>query len=220
MLSSELHSVRSLRRFPSVGTEYAAVVQRASVAQQYPYIDSCINVRQTCTRSFSVMRFTQLKKSVYKTNFFSCGHSVLLFILYSQLRPQPYSRHSNWRRAHYNEPVMSFYKHFFFSCVKRTTQKLLVQVCLTFMQEPMYGYCGATHARDTTAAYFVPTDGKSRKLRTEWSSPESIHHFLRVSTRRAFVSIKTIVLARSFKKVLVKVQMVDLAAPWWLMVRA
>ena len=62
MLSSELHSVRSLRRFPSVGTEYAAVVSRASVAQQYPYIGSCINVRQTCTRSFSVVSFTQLKK--------------------------------------------------------------------------------------------------------------------------------------------------------------
>ena len=54
--------------------------------------------------------------------------------------------------------------------------------------------------RDTTAAYSVPTDGKRRKLRTEWSSLESIHHFLRVSTRRAFISIKTIVLARSFKK--------------------
>ena len=62
MLSSELHSVRSLRRFPSVGTEYAAVVSRTSVAQQYPYIGSCINVRQTCTRSFSFVRFTQLKK--------------------------------------------------------------------------------------------------------------------------------------------------------------
>ena len=62
MLSSELRSVRSLRRFPSVGTEYAAVVLRTSVAQQYPYIGSCINVRKTCTRNFSVVRFTQLKK--------------------------------------------------------------------------------------------------------------------------------------------------------------
>ena len=62
MRSSELGSVRSLRRFPSVGTESAAVVSRASVAQQYPYIDSCIDVRGTYTRSFSVVSFTQLKK--------------------------------------------------------------------------------------------------------------------------------------------------------------
>ena len=54
--------------------------------------------------------------------------------------------------------------------------------------------------RDTTAAYFVPIDGKRRKLRTEWSSLESIHHFLHVSTKRAFIGMKTIVLARSFKK--------------------
>ena len=45
MLSSELGSIRSLRRFRSVGTEYAAVVLCVSVAQQYPYICSCI-VRQ------------------------------------------------------------------------------------------------------------------------------------------------------------------------------
>ena len=62
MLSSELGSVRSLRRFLSVSIEYAAVVSRASVAQQYPYIGSCIDVRRTCTRSFSVVSFTQLKK--------------------------------------------------------------------------------------------------------------------------------------------------------------
>ena len=62
MLSSELRSVRSLRRFPSVSREYAAVVSRTSVTQQYPYIGSCIDVRQTCTRSFSVVSFTQLKK--------------------------------------------------------------------------------------------------------------------------------------------------------------
>ena len=64
--------------------------------------------------------------------------------------------------------------------------------------------------RDTTAAYSVPTDRKRCKLQTEWSSLESIYHFLCVSTRRAFISMKTIVLACSFKKVLVKVQMVDL----------
>ena len=58
MRSSELGSVRSLRRFPSVGTEFAAVhvVSRASIAQQYPYIGSCIDVRQSCTRSFSVAK--------------------------------------------------------------------------------------------------------------------------------------------------------------------
>ena len=53
---------------------------------------------------------------------------------------------------------------------------------------------------DTTAACSVVTDGKRRKLRTEQSSLESIHHLLRVSTRRVLISIKTIVLARSFKK--------------------
>ena len=58
MLSSELHSIRSLRRFPSVSREYAAVVSRECVAQQYPYTGSCIDVR----RSFSVVSFTQLKK--------------------------------------------------------------------------------------------------------------------------------------------------------------
>ena len=62
MLSSELRSVRSLRRFPSVSREYAAVLSCASVTQQYPYIGSCIDVRRTCTRSFSIVSFTQLKK--------------------------------------------------------------------------------------------------------------------------------------------------------------
>ena len=57
-----------------------------------------------------------------------------------------------------------------------------------------------TLARDTTAAYSVPTDGKRRKLRMEWSSLESIHHFLHVSTKRVSISVKTIVLARSFEK--------------------
>ena len=59
MLSSELRSVRSLRRFPSVNREYTAVVSRVSVAQQYSYIGSCIDVRRTCTGSFSIV---QLKK--------------------------------------------------------------------------------------------------------------------------------------------------------------
>ena len=71
--------------------------------------------------------------------------------------------------------------------------------------------------RDTTAAYSVPTDGKRRKLRTEPSSLESIHQLLRVLTKRVSISVKTIVLARSFKKALIKV---DLIAPWWLAVRA
>ena len=66
MLSSKLRSVCSLRRFPSVSREYAAVVLRASVAQQYQHIGSCIEVRQTCMRSFSAMSFTQLKKKCFK----------------------------------------------------------------------------------------------------------------------------------------------------------
>ena len=47
MLSSELRSVRSLRRFPSVSTEYTAVVSHASVAQLrvYPYTGSCIHCK-------------------------------------------------------------------------------------------------------------------------------------------------------------------------------
>ena len=62
MLFSELRFVHSLQRFPSVSREYAAVVSRASTTQQYPYIGSCIDVWQTCTKSFSVVSFTQLKK--------------------------------------------------------------------------------------------------------------------------------------------------------------
>ena len=62
MLSSELCSVCSLRHFPSVSREYAAVVSHASFAQQYPYTGSCIDVRQTSMRSFSIVCFTQLKK--------------------------------------------------------------------------------------------------------------------------------------------------------------
>ena len=62
MLFSELCSVHSLRRFPSVNSEYAAVVSCASVTQQYSYIGSCIDVWKTCTKSFSVVSFTQLKK--------------------------------------------------------------------------------------------------------------------------------------------------------------
>ena len=62
MLFSELGSVRSVQRFPSVCRDYAAVVLRASVTQQYPYIGSCRDVRRTCTKSFSVVSFTQIKK--------------------------------------------------------------------------------------------------------------------------------------------------------------
>ena len=104
MFSSELRSVRSLRRFPSFGTEYAAVVSRVSVAQLYTYIGSCINVRWTCPRSFSFVSFTQLKKVftkltclavdvVYYYSYFihSCCHSHTLTIATG--------------RAHCNKPV-------------------------------------------------------------------------------------------------------------------
>ena len=77
MFFSELRSVRSLRRFPSVSREYAAVVSRTSVTQQYPYIGSCIDVWRTCTKSFSIMSFTQLRKSVYKS---LCSPQLLLLI--------------------------------------------------------------------------------------------------------------------------------------------
>ena len=60
-------------------------------------------------------------------------------------------------------------------------------------------------ARDTTAAYSLLTDGKRRKQRTEQSSLKSIHQLLRASTKRVSISVKSIVLARSFKKALVKV---------------
>ena len=46
----------------------------------------------------------------------------------------------------------------------------------------------------------MPTDGKRRKLRTEPSSLERIHHLLRVLAKTASISAKTIVLARSFKR--------------------
>ena len=108
MCSSELGSVCSLRRFPSVGTKFATVVSCASVAQQYPYIGSCIDVRQTCTRSFSIASFTQLKKKclqkltslavdeVYYYSYFihGYGHSHTLTIATGGART-------------YNEPVMS-----------------------------------------------------------------------------------------------------------------
>ena len=68
------------------------------------------------------------------------------------------------------------------------------------MQESMYGYCWATLARDTTAAYSLPTDEKCRKLWTERSSLESIHKLLRVSTKRVSIGVKTVVLARNFLK--------------------
>ena len=57
-----------------------------------------------------------------------------------------------------------------------------------------------TLVRDTTAAYSLLTDGKRRKLRTERSSLKNIHQLLRVSTKRVSISVKSIVLARSFKK--------------------
>ena len=100
MLSSELRSFHSLWRFPSVSREYAAVVLCASVTQQYPYIGSCIDVRRTCTRSFSIVSFTQLKKKclqkltslvvdeMYYYSYFihGCGHSHTLIIATSSAR--------------------------------------------------------------------------------------------------------------------------------------
>ena len=54
----------------SVGTEYAAVVSCMSVAQQYPRICRILHrVRQTCTISFIIMRFTQPKKVKKRTKY-------------------------------------------------------------------------------------------------------------------------------------------------------
>ena len=62
MLSSELHSIRSLRCFPSVGTEYAAIVSRVSnIHTQAP---SCKDVRQICTR-FQCHEFHTTKEKVF-----------------------------------------------------------------------------------------------------------------------------------------------------------
>ena len=58
---------------------------------------------------------------------------------------------------------------------------------------------------DTTAVHSVPTDRKHRKLQTELSSLESMHHLLRMSMKRVFISVKIIALACSIKKVLVSV---------------
>ena len=44
---------------------------------------------------------------------------------------------------------------FFFSCVKRTKLKLLVQAHLLSVEEPAYGFRRAMLVRDTTAAYSV-----------------------------------------------------------------
>ena len=90
----ELRSVCSLRHFLSVSREYAAVVSCVSATQQYPYIGSCTDVWQTCTKSFSVVSFTQLKKkclqkltslAVDEVYYYSyvihgCGHSHTLTI--------------------------------------------------------------------------------------------------------------------------------------------
>ena len=79
MRSSELGSVRSLRRFPSVGTESAAVVSRASVAQQYPYNRFLHRCQKNLHEKFQRREFHTTKEKVFtKTNLFSCGRSVLL----------------------------------------------------------------------------------------------------------------------------------------------
>ena len=83
MRSSELGSVRSLRRFPSVGTKFAAVVSRASIAQQYPYIGSCIDVRRSRTRSFSVASFTQPKKKCLQKLVLSLTSSTYYWLIVS-----------------------------------------------------------------------------------------------------------------------------------------
>ena len=69
-------------------------------------------------------------------------------------------------------------------------------------------------ACNTTTAYSLLTVGKHRKLQMEWSSLESIHQLLQVSTKSVSISVKTIVLAHNFKKAPVKVLMIDLTAPW------
>ena len=77
MLSSELRSVRSSRRFQSVSREYAAVVSRESVAQQYPYTGSCIDVKTNLHEKFQRREFHTTKKSVYKS---LCSSQLLLLI--------------------------------------------------------------------------------------------------------------------------------------------
>ena len=54
-------------------------------------------------------------------------------------------------------------------------------------------------AHDTTAVYSLLTDGKRCKLRMEQSSLESIHHLPRVSTKSAYISVKTIILKSARK---------------------
>ena len=92
MCSSELGSVRSLRHFPSVGTKFVAVVTCASVAQQYPYIGSCIDVRRTCTRSFSVASFTQLKKKCLQKLVLSLTSSTHYWLIVSARAASCYSK--------------------------------------------------------------------------------------------------------------------------------
>ena len=59
MLSSELRSARSLRHFPSVSREYAAVVSHESVAQQY----TCTQV--PAYRSLSIFRMHKFSRNKY-----------------------------------------------------------------------------------------------------------------------------------------------------------
>ena len=100
MLSSELCSVHSLQCFPSVGREYATVVLRVSVAQQYPYIGSSIDVRRTCTRSFSIicMSFTQLKKKCLQN---LCSTQLLLITGLLQVRVLPVAMVRVWLWPHH-----------------------------------------------------------------------------------------------------------------------
>ena len=116
MLSSELHSVRSLRRYPSVGREYAAVVLRASVAQQYPYIGSCIDVRRTCTGSFSVVSFTQLKKKYSQKLVFSPTSRTYYWLIASARAAGCYGKvMTSFTRSHermlYVIPALLYYSN-------------------------------------------------------------------------------------------------------------
>ena len=68
-----------------------------------------------------------------------------------------------------------------------------------------------TLARDTIAAYSLPTDRKRRKLQTEWSSLESIHQLLRVLMKRVLISSKKYCFSihAALEKVLIDVYMID-----------
>ena len=67
-LSSELRSVRSLRRFPSVSGEYAAAVSRASVAQ-HPYTRFLHRCQTNLHEKLNNTLRPRLKKLVFVNTF-------------------------------------------------------------------------------------------------------------------------------------------------------